>query len=164
VLSKEIVSTIFRFINFAVFAGLLVYLFKKYALPQVKEKLVEKYAFFKDLENQYKNLINQNEVAKNEIKDQDNLFEVLKKKITLWNKSCDKENKAREKELELIIQYHKDRLEKQTQNIQHQKLLEEVFPRVIAGTYKQLEEKFSKKQESEKFLNNIIGYMKKSVK
>jgi len=162
-LSKTIVSIIFRLVNFIVFAGLVAYLFKKYALPQIKEKLAEKYAFFRDLENKRKNLINQNQIAKKEIKDQDNLFELLKKKLAGWNKSCDQKNKEKEKELDIIIQYHKKRLEIQTQNMQQQKLLKEVFPRVIAGTYKQLQEKFSKKQESEKFLKDIIEYMKKSV-
>ena len=161
--SKEIVSIIFRFLNFAAFIALIVYLFKNYALDQIKEKIAEKFALFKGLETQRKDLINQNQVAKKEIEDQDDLFALLQKKIKTWNNSCRQATKEKNEELASIKEYHKVRLEQQSANIKQQRLLKKVLPGVITNTYQQLEQKFSKKEESQKFLKDIIGYMKKST-
>ena len=144
------------------FVGIIIYLFKK-NLPTIKEKLAEKLAFLKDLQKQRKNLIDQNKIVEQEIKEQEDLFRLLQEKIKVWNKSNIEESKKKEKELEKIKFAHVKRLETQSENIQQRKLLQEVFPRVISETYQHLEEKFSKPEESKKFLKGIIKSMEENI-
>jgi len=161
--SKEVISIIFRVINFFAFGFLIYYVFKKYQLITLKEKFAEKHALFDDLEKQQINLIEENEIVSNEIKDQDKLFEMLKNKINTWNNVREENEKTLQEKLEKIKEAYKKRVEKQTEHIHEQKLLKEVLPVVIEGTYKQLEDKFSKKDASETFLKDIVSYMEKNA-
>jgi len=161
--TKEIVFVLFRIINVVLIAWLVKYVFQKYILPELKIKIEEKLAYFRGLEDKYKNLVDQNSVVEKEIKDQDSLFEMLKNKIGLWKKAREEQKVIKEKELVEINSYLKQKTETQEQNIQQKKLIKEVFPRVIDGTYKQLEQKFAEKKESTKFLKDILGYMKKET-
>ncbi len=158
-ISKEAISIIFRLVNFFILSGLIVYVFRKYLLTPIKEKLAEKWAFFRDLKNQHKNLVDQKGILDIEIKDQDKLFAILKQKINIWDKTCKQKHNEREQELAKIKELHAKKLTIQNENVHQQKLLKEVFPRVIQGTYSQLEKKFEDKKESQKFLGNIIDYM-----
>lgn len=159
--SEEVISIIFRIINFVVLFGLFRYLFKKY-LPIIKRSFLDKLAFFDTLEKQRMDLIEQNKMLVKEMSDQNDLFKLLKEKIKIWDIACKQKKEVEEKEIVKAKDLAKKRNKKQTEQIHQQKLLQAVFPRVIAGTYKQLEEKFEKKEESQKFLKDIIGYMKKS--
>jgi hypothetical protein len=161
--SKEIVTIIFKIVNFVAIAWIIKYAFQKYIFPGIKEKLFAKFAFFRGLEEKNKNLIIQNELLEKEIKDQDKLFELLKEKIEAWNKETKKQRETTLLEAQKINSFHKKRVETQTQNIHSQKLLSEIFPRVIDGTFKQLEQKFRQEQEAEKFFRNIINYMQKNT-
>jgi hypothetical protein len=129
--SKEIISIIFKVINFAVIAWIIKYVFQNHILPGIKEKLAGKFAFFRRLEDKNKDLIIQNELLEKEIKDQDNLFELLKEKISTWNQEIKKQKETVLSEAQKINILHKKRVEIQTQNIHSQKLLSEIFPRVL---------------------------------
>ncbi|KKP28132.1 MAG: hypothetical protein UR12_C0025G0006 [candidate division TM6 bacterium GW2011_GWF2_30_66] len=161
--NKEIITIVFKLINFAAFIWLVKYVFKSNILPDLKEKLSAKFALFKRLEEKNKDLIFQNELLEKEIKDQDKLFELLKEKINTWDKELKKEKEINILEYKKIIASHKNRTEIQAQNMHNQKLISEIFPRVIAGTFKQLEQKFKQEQESEKFFRNIINYMQNNT-
>ncbi|MFC1842739.1 hypothetical protein ACFLYU_03725 [Candidatus Dependentiae bacterium] len=162
-MSKEAITILFRIINFVAIAWIIKYLFEKAGLPMIKEKLAEKLALFKGLEEKHKNLIDQNALVAKEIKDQDKLFEMLNKKINIWNQAREEQKTQNLLIIQAISEYHKKRIETQTQNLHQQKIISEVFPRVIKGTYRQLEQKFEKEQESESFLKDIISHMKNST-
>ena len=142
---------------------LIKYLFKKFGLPEIKEKRSEKFNLFKNLRNQHKDLIDQNALATKEIRDQEKLFEMLSTKIQAWNNAREKQEEEIRNTLKQIKTNHKNRIDSQTENIYQQKIIGEVFPRVIEGTYKQLEQKFSKEQEAQAFLKGIINHMEKST-
>lgn len=161
--NKEIVTIVFKLINFAAFIWLVIYVFKSNILPDLKEKLAAKFALFKRLEEKNKDLIFQNDFLEKEIKDQDKLFELLKEKINTWDKELKKEKEKNLLDYKKIIDSHQSRTEIQIQNMHNQKLISEIFPRVIAGTFKQLEQKFKQEQESEKFFRNIINYMQNNI-
>ena len=160
--SKEAISVLFRIINFVIIFWVFRYLFKKY-LPAIKKSFFKKLAFFDNLEKQRLDLIEQNRMLVKEMQDQDNLFDLLKEKIKIWNMARHKKIDATEKEIEQLKELTKKRNKIQQENVHQKKLIKEIFPKAIAGTYKALEEKFEKKEESKKYLNNIIGYMKKSA-
>jgi len=162
--SKQIIYALFRIINFVIIAWLVRYLFKKFGLPEIKEKRSEKLSFFKNLQKKYKDLVGQNSLATKEIKDQDELFEMLNTKIQTWNNERQNQENIIKNELEKVKSSHKERIEKQTENMHQKKIIREVFPRAIEETYKQLEKKFSKEQEAKTFLKSIISHMEKSAK
>lgn len=161
--SKEIVAIIFKAINFAALVWIFKYAFQNYLLPGLKEKLAAKFALFKRLEDKNQDLALQVELVDKESKDQEKLFELLKEKIKTWDQEVKKQENKDMLDQQKINNSHKIRIEIQAQNIHSQKLLSEVFPRVIAGTFKQLEQKFKQEQEAEKFFRNIIDYMKTST-
>jgi len=163
-LSKEALTKVYTLINFIAIAWLIKYLFQQFQLPVFREKLAEKFSFFKGLEDKFKNLKEENKIAQKEIIDQDHLFELLKTKINNWNQARKMQWEEEKLEIENIKKCHEKRIDIQTQNITQQKLIKEVFPRVIEGTYQQLKQKFSKEKESKNFLKDIVSYMEKSTK
>jgi len=163
-LSRDALATLYTFINYIIMIIVLKYIFQKFQLPVFREKLAQKFSFFKSLEDKFKNLKEQNIIAEKEIKDQDKLFENLKAKINTWNKARELQREEKETKLQKISKAHKKRVNLQTQNIYQQKLIKEVFPRVINRTSEQLKQKFAKDQESETFLQDITSYMQKYIK
>jgi len=161
-ISKEAVSILFRLINFFILSGLIVYVFRNYLLTPIKEKLADKWAFFRNLEDQHKNLVDQKNILDIEIKDQDKLFELLKDKIAIWKQACQRDKEARESQMARIKKNHINRVTIQNENLYQQTLLDKVAPSVIKGTYVQLEKTFEDKKKSQKFLGDIIEYMEKS--
>ena len=161
-ISKEAVSILFRLINFFILSGLIVYVFRNYLLTPIKEKLADKWAFFRNLEDQHENLVDQKDILDIEMKDQDKLFELLKDKISLWKQACQRDEETRENQMARIKKNHIDRVTIQNENLYQQTLLDKVAPSAIKGTYDQLEKKFEDKQKSQKFLGDIIEYMEKN--
>jgi len=159
--SKEVIEVVFRIINFIILFYLFRHLFKKY-LPTLKRGFLNKLAFFDNLTKQKHELEEQNKMMIKEIKDQDNLFELLKSKVKTWDKATQEAKSKKEEALAVAREQAKERNIQQTKNLQQQNLLQEALPKAIKETYQELEKKFEKKEKSDNFLKSIIGYMKKS--
>lgn len=159
--SKFIIGLLFKIINFTLLAWLIKYVFQKHLLPGFKEKINKKTLELKALEEKKANLAYQSDLLEQEILKQDELFNNLKNKIELWNKQTMQQQEESSKQFTEISKEHEKRMEIQMQNLNTQKLLNEIFPRVISGTYRQMEQKFSQEQETQKFFRNIIGFMEK---
>lgn len=158
--AKAFVSILFKIINFALLVWVLRYVFKKYVLTEIQERRKERFAFFAELEKKQSNLKIEESLINKEIVDQEKLFEVLKEKIKTWNAQVKGQEEKRKQEEEKFLALSKKRVIIKHQNMHSQKLLAEIFPRVISGTYNKLEQKFSDEQESEKFFRNIMEYLK----
>jgi len=162
-LSKEALAILYKVINFVVMILVITYVLQKFQLPIFREKIAQKFSFFKGLEDQFKDLKEQNIIATKEITDQGKLFEHLKSKIHTWSQARELQWEERRAKLQKINEAHKKRINIQTQNIHQQRLIKEIFPRVINGTSQQLKQKFKQDQESKVFLKDIISYMHGSL-
>jgi F0F1-type ATP synthase membrane subunit b/b' len=81
----EIVSFIFRVLNFAALAALVIYIFRSRFLAQMKSKIREKEVFWQNLKNNKTTLVKQQKELDEEIAWQDSYAQELLAKINKWH-------------------------------------------------------------------------------
>ena len=92
-MSSEIVSIVFRLLNFGVVVGIAAYFFKAKSLPDIKEKIAAKHAQLKDMEKENKSLLTRQQALEQEITQQELFGKSLYDQIKIWSVSFEQQLK-----------------------------------------------------------------------
>ncbi len=159
----EIVSIIFRLINFAITIAAGFYLFKRYGLDIIQDKIKQKKDHLNSLHHQTSTLENEHQNLASQQKYQTIIFEQLKFKLSLWNTAFEKllQEKKSEKN-EIKIQLH-EKVHAQNNYLEKQTLERQVFPKAIDRARDILEKQFASEADGKKYLKPILNSIKKSA-
>ena len=163
-MSSEIISTIFRFLNFGVTCGVGVYVFKKYLLPDFKGKIAEQRAALQSMAQRNQELLDQKNAVTREISEQEELGRTLYDQIKLWSFSFAQERARRDSEQKVLTQQVEHRAQVQAQNKMHSKLQKFVLEQALAGARQDLAVRFSSEQEGRRFLASIVACMREDMR
>lgn len=160
-LSSTIIAYIFRILNFAVLIGVIVYLFKRYALDMIYEQMNEKEAHMQGLDEQKRMLIWRIHELNRSIESQELRGKKLVEKVDQWHAHYQK-----------IIAQHEQEHKKNAERIgvhrqlraEHivQELMErEIFPEVLKEVRQTVIEKFSHASENNHFIEKLVEQINK---
>lgn len=156
------VSIIFRLINFAALIGLAVFIFKRYFLADITEKIHLEEVEKDTLRHQIGQLDQQGNILCHEIVEQEELCKKLAQKVSQWHQIFNHELEQARKENMVLRVKSAERAERQKKFIEHEQLMNAVFPQAIEQIQSQLIKEFSAADRNKTFVIDVIDHMKKS--
>lgn len=159
----EVVSIIFRLINFAITVGAGYYLFKRYGLSLIQDKIKQKKDYLDELDHQAAVIADTHQNLISQQKYQTILFEQLKFKLSLWNTAYQKMLGTRKNEKDEIKKKLEQKVHMQNSYLAQQSLKRQIFVKAIDQARTILENKFMTPSSGKKYLNPILIHIKKST-
>lgn len=155
-------TTFFRLLNFGAFAGLAVYLYKRYLLPSVLKQIHEKKLLLQNLENQKQGIKYQLNNLDQALEQQHHLEQEFNHKIDLWAAKVRSKNERDQ----LEYKANQEKIDKQTE-IKNKKLTFElankrVVPTILKTVEYTLTKEFEQPQHAQKYNNDILRFIEES--
>lgn len=155
------VNVIFRILNLAALIFLLRYLFKKYILESIKQKIDERHRFMRGLEEHLRSVQHQRDLIVAMIDQESGLSLQVRKRITLWAEVLVTELKMRRREKEQIMrQINAQAIQKQEALFIERAQLE-VVPQALEATKKELAREFADPKLGAAVTSRIMAAMRK---
>ena len=159
---SDIVSFVFRVLNFAAILGLIVYFFRTRFLDQMRSKIREKEVFWKNLKNNKTMLVKRQEALDDEINWQDTYGQKLLDKIDQWHKHMDMRHEVEIKKREEYSKNAERRRSTQEKYAQLQTVATSVATSAFERVGDELEKVFSNKKKADAYLGKIVTSLQKS--
>lgn len=158
---ESLVSIIFRLINFGALIGLGVYVFKRYFLHDIIEKINQEGLEKESLRHQVQELDDKSNVLSGEIVEQEQLCHKLSERVEQWHHFFNEDIERKRKENQEFHAKAVERLEKQKKFLEQELMMNEVFPQAMDQIKLQLMKDFSDPAKNKNFLADIIGHIEK---
>lgn len=156
-----LVNVFFKLLNFAVLAGVGYYLYKKYIKARAEEKINEKEALFKGLEEQGYFLEGRFHALEERKKQEIIKTNSLKHKVEDWATRVSNEQEKKKKEFE---QYQAAAWQAGTikmKYLENQKKLLAVLPQALEDAKKTLRKDFSHANDGSNYVHAVVEKLKK---
>lgn len=158
---SEIVSIIFRVINFGLVVGLTIYIFRKKFLGQIRSKILQKEIFWKNLHNNKDVLINQQKDLEHDINWQDAYAQQLCVKIDQWHAQMDAYYTIEKKNHLEYIKRAEERRSAQQKYAQMHAITKSIIPPVFKRIGDNLIKTFDDPKRSSQYLAESIDTLTK---
>ncbi len=155
-LHESWVSIAFRFINFAVLIGLAYYLYKRYFKNRIDDKMTQKEAVLKGLEEQGYFLEGKAHDLEMQLKEQEYRGSLLKVKMQDWTEAVAQLQHKHQEEQRLYATQAAARVMKKNRLLEQKVLQKEVLPGVLANAQTELIKKFANDAVSKRYVHDII--------
>ena len=156
----DIINIVFRFFDFFVIVGLIVYGIKHYVVPSVEKMLREYGVFIYNLESDCKNLQLQTQSIYENIQDQDQQFQLMQVKFAIWQKKCDERILAQKLEQQKTDEAMQNRFVIRSSYIKNDIIVQEQLPDILDATTKILQHKYHGTQQQKQYIDTLIQIMK----
>lgn len=163
-MSSEVVSVIFRLLNFGVACGVGAYVFKKNLLPGIKEKIAEQELAVRTMEQRNQDLLTQKKTVEREINEQEELGRKLYDQIKLWSFSFEKERARICQERADLDKNIEQRAREQAENKLKDRVQMRILKQALAGAREELSNRYASESEGKRMIADIISYMRKDMK
>lgn len=161
--NETIIAIIFRLVNFAVLIALFIYLFKKYALLTITNRVAQKEALLQALYNQQQLLEKQQYALDKHVDQEAALCAELKEKVSRWKDLIDQKIVMREQErvnhIELLEKKTKYHVKSYAVSIANKRILTASGQQAQQSLVKQ----FVDKKVGQDFIQPIIDFMRKDI-
>lgn len=156
----DLISIVFKFLNFFVIIGVAMYCIQHYVIPMVEKMLREYGVFIYNLESDYKDLQLQNQSIYENIQDQDRQFQVMKTRFVQWQKKCE--------ERRVVQQLHQKTTDEAMQNrfvvrsciIKNDRAIKDQSPVILNTVTQTLQSKYQNADEQKQYIEKLIQIMK----
>mgnify|MGYP001583761081 FL=1 len=153
---------VFRWVNFLIIAGAVIYFFHKKFLSIIRTKISEKRHFFQSLYEKLEAALHKNKMINKEVDLQQRNAALLLQKVEQWNHAVesvrDKNKAIDKKRLKMMEQYR----ERQLAEFAVLQIRRRVIPEAVSKAQKELAQQFSQETTQAHYMNDIISFMKKS--
>lgn len=156
----NIINIFFRFLDFFVIAGLLIYAVIFYLIPGVEKMFREYGVFLYNLESDCKDLQLQTQAIYENIQDQDRQFLAMQARFAVWQKKCHEQVIIQKKEQELTDVLMQQRCEIQSDFIKNDKLLQRNLPSILDSVTSDLQIKYRASENQKQYIDTLVGIMK----
>lgn len=156
----ELVSVIFRILNFAALVWLGWYLFKKYGLPLIKSQMNAKQAYLEELKAHHTMMVRDiRDVERTLVEDREQQ-DWLKEQLMRWRGAVEAERARCERQKEQRAALLQKRLALQVNEIQANRIREEVLPKAVERAREVLAQQYADGQTQRAFMTRIMTTMK----
>jgi hypothetical protein len=156
-------TTAFRFINFGAFIGLVIYGYKRYLLPSLLKQIHEKKLLLQNLENQKQGIKYQLSNLDQALEQQHHLAQELTKKIGIWSENVHIQQQQEAEESRVNRDALLKLSELKNKKIAFDRTTKKVVPRVIKDLEHDLTQHFEHQAPAQKYIDDIIGFIKEST-
>lgn len=150
------ISWFFQVLNAVIFAGLMVYVIRKFIAPQLREAIVRKHREMKSLQKEQVRLATEQEDLEERIEGQEDEAMVLFKKINRWRNEVESKRKLQRQEDENLLNQAHAKARKQLKNYALQYTYAKVAPLVSQQLKKDLEQRFSDEAEGHSYIAKVL--------
>lgn len=150
------VTSAFRVINFAVLVGLAYYLYKRYFKNRIDDKMTQKEALLKGLEEQGYFLEGKAHDLEMQLKEQEITGNRLKEKMQDWTDAVTQEHHKYQEEQRIFAAKAAARVQKKNELLAQQVLQKEILPPVLTKAHNELVKQFDNGVESKQYVHTII--------
>lgn len=157
-----LITLFFRIVNSLVLLGLGYFIYRRFFKYRIEEKVNQKEALFKVLEEQGHVLEGQAGVLQQQLHTQAQRVHAIKLKIDEWHAAVMAADKKRMHELIQFAQQAAQRTEIKNTYIQKQYFKHAVIPQAIAQAQKELEQEYAKTSQNRVYLDAQIKKLAES--
>ena len=158
---EELLSVIFRLVNFGILVFMCVYLFKRYVLPSIKEQMKSEEEEAQAIKSRHKELRMQEKTVTAFAQEQEKTCCMLKEKVHRWRRVQDDYVLRRAQERERRVRYLNDRVAHQELEFAQQRVLQKALPRAVMHARIALQQTFSSADKKRAYLNEIMSQISK---
>ena len=154
------IDIFFALLNFSIFCGVIIYVFRRSFLPQLREKIMNEYHTLVRLHDDHRQLITAQRNLEGSIAYQEDYAKVLFKKINHWRNVVDLQKEA---QANLAINLLKDadaKVARQAQKYALGQAYKTVAPRVVQQLQKDLEKRYKDPNEAHRYIDNLLKVLK----
>ncbi len=163
-ITGSIVAFAFRLINLAALIGVMIYLIKKYALPDLNQSIIEKEASVQSVIDQTHHLHEKAHHLDADFKNQEHLAHELIRKVHAWKTQFEAQVNQREQERHERIEAAQEKVAIQQQMIKQMHLQNKVLPIAVEHAQKTLEQQFSNEQAGKDYISSIFSAIERARK
>jgi len=161
--NEPIVAFIFKIINFFVFIGLGVYLFRKYVRQKIITSIAQKESFIRGLFDRQQELEQQQYALDQAVSKEEQLCLQLKKKVDLWKHLAEKGFKKKQQQKKEQVAFIYTRLKERTEMALIARIEKKAFQRAIEQSRAILKKQFSQNKNADQFLSRTISWISKNT-
>lgn len=161
VLTEQMITVLFKFLNFVLLLGLMLYGVKVYLLPGLKEQLTKYRAYLEGLRRSHRALQKDANVLKKGMSEDEEQQERLKKQVKQWRTVVQEQRddlvREREERKEALLKRFKENKEQ----ISLYRTYKQVVPEAIEQSRKELTKQFAHNAQQERFIKKIMIDLRK---
>lgn len=159
--NSEIISIVFRIINFAIIIFFFLILYKRYIHKYIKDQILKQINYLSGLKESNNNLLQKSLEVNKEIIFQENLTKDLNIKIKKWKSAFDLKQKLKTQESQIVKQEIENKLKIKEEYITLNYLKNEILTDVINRAGINLKKEFESEDYLEEYKKNLIEFLKK---
>lgn len=152
----SLVTFFFRILNTGLLVGLVYFLYRRFFKYRVEEKISQKEALFKGLEEQGHALEGRTLFLQRQIHWQQERVSTIESKINEWGAAVANANKRRQQELAQYALKGQQRIEIKNATIAQDHWKQEVLPHALEKAQKELEREFADPARNKAYLKEQI--------
>jgi chaperonin cofactor prefoldin len=151
-----LITVFFRIVNAAVLVGLIYFLYRRFFKFRIEEKINQKEALVKGLEEQGYALEGRVGSLQRQVQWQQERADTIKSKIDEWRTAVTTADKRRTQELAQYAQRAAERVEIKNTTIAQDQWKHSVMPKALENAQKELEKKFGQEAQNNAYLAQQI--------
>jgi hypothetical protein len=156
----DVINIVFRFFDFFVIIGLIIYGTRRHLIPMVEKLLREYGVFIYNLESDCKNLQLQTQSIYENIQDQDRQFQVMQKRFEMWQKKCEERLVLQQAEQQRTDDVMQNRFVVRSNVIKNDIAIKNQLPTILDAATKTLQGKYQGTSEQKQYIEKLIHVMK----
>lgn len=161
-INSELIAISFRLINFLIIIFLIIYSFKKYALPPIEKGINDEHRHLEELKAHATKLQGDKKSLEEGIKEDARSCEMLKDKMAKWLIGAQKESEAFQAEHAKRVEQVKERTKQQAQAIEFYRRRQIIVPAALKKARVLLEDEFAHKDRGYKYIQQVVVSMEES--
>lgn len=160
---SHFLTIFFRIANVLVLAGLAYYIYRKYFKYRIEEKVNQKEALFKGLEEQGYSLEGRAEYLQRQLQQQEIKVDTLKEKIDEWQHAVTMAQTKRKQELQHFSQKAAARVAIKNETVAQNYLENAIMPEALKIAQIQLEEKYRNIDDNHEYVQKLLQKLSEAV-
>jgi hypothetical protein len=160
-LHSSLSSIFFRLANFAVLAAVGYYAYQKYLKGTLEEKVGQKEAVLKGLEEQGYFLEGRAEDLDEQRRIQDHQTALLRQKVDEWHNAVISERQKEQEEYRVFVAHSAERIAIKNSNIAKHELQTSITPLMMQNAKEVLQKQFSDKTRNQDFVHAVLNLIKR---
>ena len=158
-----VISVIFRLLNFAIMVAIVVYVYYRNLHPAAKEVIHQEELKKEALVTQHDELLDKESELKKKLQDQKNECCYLLTKIDQWRERFDERQKQYENEREKAHERAQKRAQLQSEWLGRNLAYKQIVEHVVEIMREDLKNRFSDEDQQQKYIEQLIVFMRKNV-
>lgn len=160
---EELLSVIFRLVNFGVLLFVCAYFFRRYILPDLQAQMVHEEQESIRIQERHREIEHQEKSVENFSQSQKKLCSLLQEKVNCWHAVYEKTVQHQEQEKKERMTFLQKKIKQQELVFAQKKMLHEITPKAIAVITEKMQKQFASEHHGSAYIDSIIRQLRKEI-